>query len=572
MLGLSAIGQLPISSLVGENLLGTDTLLVLKSGDNYPMTFVVEARLTELNANFSYARDPSGIGCLPISSLPNEDLLVAQPERVFYFSNRAWVTLPNDVRLPNSFAYPRLLSLPSIQRTLPVYPEEGRRVQENFGAFEVANSDRDFDYIVDEYRFSSTIGRLYIGKKGESFSNMEPASTFIGRSVDASDDRLSFNVDSASIFLNSPIADTFTGRGGQGGDTELEGASRPLTFGEVRNVSPTLVNKDLWVYQVHDGPIAAIDAVYDLGVALTDSGVDVPTWAALRALDLAAGEYATCLALGAFRAGLGVAGPAGVVTADVRGETVDGEYSNLTGPILLRIIENRGKVSPQLLNRGQINDISAARPIGYFVQGGAALTVEQVVDDLVRNVNGWYGPSRRNEAITAGVLASPTNQSATLFFAPGEVIEIEPAALDRPPRYDQGVIYDVNWTPLTEAQVSLALGQSVRERFIDVGERTKVSNAEIRLRDRGAISGGEIVTYYNTLEDARAFASELLELYRETAQKWRVVVRQKGYLTELGGVISITHPRYGCESGRNFMVIGRRDSANGDTVELTLWG
>lgn len=46
----------------------------------------------------------------------------------------------------------------------------------------------------------------------------------------------------------------------------------PLCFGQVSNITPVLIDAQILEYQVHDGPIDAITAVYDRGVALPNSG------------------------------------------------------------------------------------------------------------------------------------------------------------------------------------------------------------------------------------------------------------------------------------------------------------
>lgn len=101
-------------------------------------------------------------------------------------------------------------------------------------------------------------------------------------------------------------------RGRRGEDEAPPPAAR--VFGDVLNVSPDQVDSNLLIYQVNDGPVGSVDAVYDRGIALT-RGDDHADHAILAEAVPKAGFYDTCLAEGFFRLG-GV--PAGAVTADVR--------------------------------------------------------------------------------------------------------------------------------------------------------------------------------------------------------------------------------------------------------------
>lgn len=105
--------------------------------------------------------------------------------------------------------------------------------------------------------------------------------------------------------------------GVEGTENDLKNLRKPLCLGYVNNVSPFIVNTSKLIYQVHDGSIRSISDVYDQGVALTASGTDHATQAALEAATPAAGQYDTCLTLGMFV--LGTA-PTGEVTVDVYGQ------------------------------------------------------------------------------------------------------------------------------------------------------------------------------------------------------------------------------------------------------------
>src|SRR6185295_1368888 len=81
--------------------------------------------------------------------------------------------------------------------------------------------------------------------------------------------------------LNVPAQpNIYGGTGAQDGGADLASKRKPRAFGHVLNVSPPLVVPGLLVYQVHDGPVHNVVAVYDRGVAL-GKGADHATYAAL---------------------------------------------------------------------------------------------------------------------------------------------------------------------------------------------------------------------------------------------------------------------------------------------------
>ena len=57
--------------------------------------------------------------------------------------------------------------------------------------------------------------------------------------------------------------------GADGVTTDLKGSRKPRLFGTVLNIVPVCVNTVLLIYQVNDGPVHSIDAVYSRGAPVT---------------------------------------------------------------------------------------------------------------------------------------------------------------------------------------------------------------------------------------------------------------------------------------------------------------
>jgi len=95
---------------------------------------------------------------------------------------------------------------------------------------------------------------------------------------------------------------------------DLQGKTKPRLYGRVLNVPAPCVNTSKLTYQVNDGPVADIDAVFDRAAPLT-KGSDYATSALLTAATVSPATYATCFAEGYFRLG---SAPAGQITANVK--------------------------------------------------------------------------------------------------------------------------------------------------------------------------------------------------------------------------------------------------------------
>jgi hypothetical protein len=67
---------------------------------------------------------------------------------------------------------------------------------------------------------------------------------------------------------NKYLGNNVLPNGLEGVATDLLGKEKPLVFGSVTNISPPCVNTDKLIYQVSDGAIASMDAVYDKGSPL----------------------------------------------------------------------------------------------------------------------------------------------------------------------------------------------------------------------------------------------------------------------------------------------------------------
>lgn len=184
------------------------------------------------------------------------------------------------------------------------------------------------------------------------------------------------------------------------GDPNLEGKPKPLCFGRCLNVTPVLVSPNLLTYQVHGGgPIAAIDAVYDKGVALVGpAGPGSP-------------QYSVDLERGTFTLNQQ---PIGEITADVQGDATDEVFAETVATVIARLVTTYGPFETTDLETATFDalDLEAPFPVGLYISGER--TILDVLDELINSVGGFYGFNRAG-LLCVGRFEAPDPLSAVVL-------------------------------------------------------------------------------------------------------------------------------------------------------------
>lgn len=360
--------------------------------------------------------------------------------------------------------------------------------------------------------------------------------------------------------------------GVEGTADDIAGRPKPLALGQCLNVPAVPVNTSSQIFQVHDGQLSAITAVYDVGVALVATA-DYPTLAALQAATVAAGRFATCLSLGLFRVG---SPPVGTVTADVQGDAVGG-YVARAGDLAERVaIRFGGLVSGDIL-AGTVAAMNAANSatLGLYVTDEK--TARAALDDLVGSVGGWWGFDRLGR-FQLGRLTAPSGTPAATFGDLEIVGQIErQAASDQGggiPAWRVFLDYGVNWTVQTGDQVAGSVTAARRAWLEKSTRRVEATRPAIKTKHLGAteLERSSLIVFAAA---ATAEAGRLADLYsvrRDTVRcRVRLDAANAGSL-DLGAVVSLQLGRFGYDAGRLFVVTGLAVDARVGALSLTLWG
>jgi len=480
-----------------------------------------------------------------------------------------WIGAPTDAEKPN-VAYDGRVSIPlSISRQMPISPEADRRVQRQFGEIEIANGDGSMDSIVRNNAVDGRRVRILYGPMMGSYTDFGVIADVLGVTWQADEERVRLVVRDRTYSLEKPLqTNLYDGAGGAGGTIEIKGKPKPLMFGRCRNVTPVLIDPTNRIYQVHDGKAKAVDMVYDRGTSITFDAVagDAASYGALVSLSVTAGQFATCLDEGMFKLG---DDPAGLVTADCRG-SADPDYIDTFDTIALRLILSFAGIGEEYVNAGSFASAATiGGEMGIYLDINELVSTEAVLNRLAHATGSWWGTGRDGR-ITAGRLKSPAGESPVFYFRADHIIRL--SVISSPiPRYSQVVGYKKNWT----VQRGEDLAGAVLDRRQELAEPYKasaISDIQIKVRHQEALDPPVLETIYESQTDADALRDEKFNLHKVDRQMFELTCKRLGFLFTLGQIVNVTYPRFGLDSGKNFVVTNITENARGDETILQVWG
>ncbi|UUX51810.1 hypothetical protein NUH88_08925 [Nisaea acidiphila] len=468
-----------------------------------------------------------------------------------YLSDHGFATEPADSP-SNRYFDARLLSALSFERHLYRSGELGGRSVPGFGTLDVNNADGGLDHWRD-LAFDGRRVRLLLG--GNDFRLAEYRTVFDGTAerIEFDDDRVRLHLRDLQVLFERPLQENlYQGTGGMEGGAGLSGRTKPLCYGRCFHVPAVLVEGATLTYQVHDGPVGGIDAVFDSGVALTP-GSSPPD----------PGHFSTDLAAGTFRLG---SAPAGPVTADVRGDASAGAYVEDVGSLLIRIAMRAPGLTD--IDWTAFADLTIAAPMATGFFASEATDLLAALDALADAAGAHFGFDRSGR-FTAGRLDEPETEAAESFDETAILgLEREPAAL---PFWRLRLGYGRHWRPLSEGESAASLGAGARTDLAEHFRYAETSDGAIRTRHRLArdLQQESLIA---TGADAAAEALRRLTLFGTARDLFRVRVKTRPYSLALGTTILLRYPRHGLDDGRNLVLVGLAEDSAYDEAELTLWG
>ncbi len=457
-------------------------------------------------------------------------------------------------------------------------------VTSGWGEMELINLEGDYDHLIAEYAVDGRAVTVKVGEDGAAYDSFVTLYEGTAAGWHVEEDVLRLQIrDNAYLIEKPACANVYAGTGGLEGLDELKGKRKPRAFGELLNVGPPAIGMvpAQLVYQVNDGPIEAVLAVYDRGVALTSAGDYATAGALLAAVTgeagsgapIEAGEYATCLAAGIFKLG---GAPVGQVTCNLKGDKRGGVYVNQTAPIVRRLLETVQNAQPvpnepSFVSVGEL----APAPVGFWLGLDEQASTADVIADLMTGIGGWGG-FRRNGTFEIGLVRGPAETPMAIYDRV-DIVEIAreplPEAYD-PPAQRYRAIWGRNWTVQSDVD-----GQNIpadRVAFLSEAYRVATTSDEaaavIRTSHPRAQDPAPIESYYQLKEDAQAHADSCLALFSVSRSLYRIVVKAHPFVHEIGETIRVIYPRWDLHGGRNLVIVALTEDTDENKVELRAFG
>lgn len=372
------------------------------------------------------------------------------------------------------------------------------------------------------------------------------------------------------IQLNKYAGNNVLPSGLEGVAGDLMGKPKPRLYGPGFNLPVPAANTSKLVYQVSDGAIYSVPAVYDRGVVLT-AGADYATSALLLAATPAAGTAITCLAEGLFRLG---SSPVGLITCDaVEGATA---AARSTAQIMKRMLLDAGLAAGDISSTDVTAlDAKNSAEIGYWASHQAEQTFIAALDACAGSIGAWYGIDRTG-IFRMGRIEAPSGTSVATI-TPLEIIKIDRVASQDPGKGIPSYKINLGYKRFYSVQgTDLAGGVTDARRSELSEEYRRVTSTDSTVKT-AHLMATELT--FDTLliyaADAQTESDRRLALYKVRRDPLECRVALDSTLAasiDLGGIVTVQVPRFGYDAGKQFNSIGVRTDLRGGMLDLTLWG
>jgi hypothetical protein len=514
-------------------------------------------------------------------------------EVTLYFSSSMYVTGSTDLPpngVANTYYEPRIKQPAIIEQNIFQSATTFGASQTGFGALELVNVDGGLDSIVD-YGLDGRRITLILGERQQSDTATTWTVVLTGVIEQAEVDYNSVNLrlKDRQFELDTPISpniyagDNVLPDGVEGVEGDLKGKRKPKLYGTVYNISPPIVNTSKLIYQVNDGVIHDVPAVYDKGFSLT-KGADYTDLADMLANDPASGHYRILKGGGYFRLG---ALPDGQITCDA----IEGANAaaRTVAQILKKIVLT--KIDNSDINATDVSNLDAAcsYEVGVWVapESGetdseeskvakSGVACKQVMDEVCNSVGAWYGFD------SLGVLQmaqfSLPSGAPVAYFETTDIVRIDKEVSNDAGRGIAAWKVILNYKKFYTVQSKTDLAGSVSE----------ARAAELNNQYRTAVQSDSAVQVkhlmapdikFDTLlineADAINEAARRLTLYKGERSMYnlRVIVDGAAAVAlNLGDVIEVTMNRFGMQNGKLLRIIGWRPNLRLKLVDITAWG
>lgn len=488
----------------------------------------------------------------------------------FYVSDERFVSSPSDT--PPNQAFDNSIMDPG---SLGIHTfSDGRTsgsTKLEVGELVLTNIDGQYDSWID-YSFDGRPITIYSGSGTAAYpSGFTRVFTGTMESIDAEWDKIVVRMRDKQYLFSLPLLKTkYAGNnvapnGLEGTPTDIKDNVKPRVYGKVFNIPCTPVNTSKLIYQVSDGQINAVVAVYDKGAALT-LGNNYSTSASLLSTNPAASTYDTCLAEGLFRLG---STPAGTITADV----VQG--ATALSRTVAQIVKSIAMASGVPVGEISAADVSTldtinSSEVGIYVNDESSF--QDCIDQLLTSIGGYCSFDSLG-VLRMGVLTAPVGTPVATIH---EYETLDGITRSVPkdngvPAYRATLKHTKNYT----VQNSDVAGVAIPRQAYLAEEYRKAKVEDLSIKTKWLLATEiELDTLLTTEAAAIAEADRQLTLYKVPRSLYEFSV-DLSLFTEhnlkIMDVITLDNPRFGLQ-GKLLRILGYRLEIITNKVVLQVWG
>lgn len=561
--------MIPGVSLVGEPVLGDQAPRGRQDGyarfiaaSNAQGMYLVDVTLRRKGEGTLLEAQTDILGDPVLGDMPRGGFRLGLPQRQFYASH-SWIGRPDDPRRANVIARPRLRAALNVSRTFPFLPGEGRSVTQTSGFVEFANDDGALDYLATSMTSDGLAVAVRHGPRRGYFDDFSLRLSALGRSYSGTKDRIRLELLNDASPVARPVAGAYyTGEGGLLGDFDLAGEPVPTALGTTRNVGLIRIWRALEIWQAAGGPLQAINAVYDGGLALTILA-DVPTLDDLIAYAVTPGACVTCKALGLVRF---YEAPAFLYTADVQGLVFEGRWISSLSDMAEYLMRYRAGLFANEIDRAAVFGIGAVEA-GYYTAEDEE--VGDFLEAAARSILGFHGRGVDGRYRLKRVFAASSYTPPTPIPVAG--VGIRPDDFETYVRSEQPVIWNRNWTPMEDNQIAPSVSDERRLWLKGRGSTITVPNGSAAAYYKTSKPGEPIETLVATQGWAETIGKEAIKLVGQELSFYRVDVGRRGFGLDGGDPVTFSTDRYGAD-GVVWLIRGWDEKSDGETLELKVVG
>jgi len=409
------------------------------------------------------------------------------------------------------------------------------------------------------YIYDGRAATVKVGYDGDDYTDFETLFTGVCGEIEYQRNLIRIPIFDKQDRLDKLIQENhYAGTGGNEGDEDLEGKPKPVLMGECLNVTAIYVDRTSYVFQVHDGAINAIDAVYDQGKLLTLTT-----------------DYTVDLSNGRFTL---TAAPAGVVTADVKGSATGAAYVSSVADIVERIVKDYGGFVSGELDTVSFADLNTANSakIGFYT-ATTERNILDVLDEVCLSIGAFYTVTRTGKFRVARFEA-PAGAADKSFEETDLILNQMVRDSGGAITWRQRVQYGIAWTVQYADNLDPAATDAHKSFIAEPYRVASVEDTDIKedgVGKSGFINAVDLEPLQTLLveeADAATEAARLLTLYRTRRDRFLAPVKTSAFDTELGDVVEITHSRFGLSGSKKFTVVGMDERAAENQIDLELWG